>query len=148
MSDAQPTADSPGAPLRHIVFYGTLMDGLSLPGTPDLGELGATRVGRCRLHGALYDTGRGYPALTRAGDPAAGTVLGELWELVDPERALPDRDAYELAYPADESASEYLRLSVRCLEPAGTAAWVYVWNGSTADMKPVASGDWRIWAPR
>ena len=132
-------------PLQSIVFYGTLMEGLGLPGKPDLAALGATRVAPCRVHAALYDTGLGYPALVAAGEAAAGTVTGELWELADPERALPLLDEYESVYPADTSASEYVRLRVRCLEPAGGEAWIYAWNGSTDGMTRVADGDWRAW---
>lgn len=126
-----------------IVFYGSLMEGLTLPGKPDLGALGARRVGACTIPAALWDTGLGYPALTRAGDPAAGTVHGELWALADPSRALAPLDAFEGVRPGDDAASEYLRVRVRCLDPAGTEAWVYVWNGPLDGLERIPGGSWR-----
>ena len=102
-----------------------------------------TRVGPCRVHGELWDTGLGYPALTRPGDPAAGEVLGELWELADAARALPVLDEYESLADSDAAGSEYLRSVVRCIEPAGAEAWIYLWNGSTDGMSRVTDGDWR-----
>lgn len=134
--------DAP-APLRQIVFYGTLMEGLGLPGTPDLAALGVTRSGPCRLHAELWDTGLGYPALTRPGDATAGEVLGELWQLADPDRTLPLLDAYESLHDGDEAGSDYLRRVVRCVEPAGVEAWIYIWNGLTDEMSRVTDGDWR-----
>lgn len=131
-----------GAP-ELIVFYGSLMEGLTLPGKPDLDALGATRIGPCAIPAALWDTGLGYPALTRAGDPAAGTVHGELWALADPALALPPLDAFEGVRPGDDPASEYLRVRVRCLDPAGTEAWVYVWNGPLDGLVHLPGGSWR-----
>lgn len=130
-------------PLRLIVFYGSLMTGLTLQGKPDLAALGVTLVGPCRVRAELWDTGLGYPALTRPGDPAAGEVLGELWELADPGRALPVLDAFESLHDSDEAGSDYLRRAVGCVEPTGVEAWIYVWNGLTDGMSRVTDGDWR-----
>ena len=121
------------------------MEGLTLEGKPDLAALGATRVGPCRLRADLWDTGLGYPALTRPGEETAGEVLGELWQLADPAVALAALDAFESLYDGDEAGSDYLRRRVRCTEPAGAEAWLYVWNGPTEGMTPVAGGDWRAW---
>ena len=104
-----------------------------------------TRVGPCRVRAALWDTGFGYPALTRPGDEATDEVCGELWQLADPAAALPVLDAFESLYDGDEAGSDYLRRVVRCAEPAGVEAWIYVWNGPTDGMTPVAAGDWRAW---
>ena len=128
---------------RLIVFYGSLMEGMTLAGKPDLAALAVTRVGPCRVHADLWDTGLGYPALTRPGDETAGEVLGELWQLVDPARALPLLDAYESLHDGDEAGSDYLRRAVRCVEPAGVEAWIYAWNGLTDGMSRVTDGDWR-----
>lgn len=126
-----------------IVFYGSLMDGLTLPGKPDLAALGATRLGPCTVAAALWDTGLGYPALSRPGDPAAGVVHGELWALADPARALAALDAFEGVRPGDDAASEYLRVRVRCLAPDGAEAWVYVWNGPPDGLARIPGGSWR-----
>ena len=104
-----------------------------------------TRVGPCRVRAELWDTGLGYPALTRPGSEAAGEVRGELWQLADPAAALPALDAFESLYDGDEAGSDYLRAIVRCVEPVGVEAWIYVWNGSTDGMARVAGGDWREW---
>lgn len=150
---ASDTGGGAPAPLRHIVFYGSLMEGLTLPGKPDLAALGVTRVGPCRVHAALWDTGHGYPALTRPGDPAAGEVLGELWELADAARALPPLDAFEGLYDGDEEGSDYLRVAVRASSrPAsrrgctcGTArrpgwAWSRTGTGAPGSPLPAATG--------
>ena len=121
------------------------MQGLTLRGKPDLAALGVTRVGPCRVQAHLWDTGLGYPALTAPGCEAAGEVRGELWQLTDPDRALPVLDAFESLYAEDEGGSDYLRHRVVCLEPAGVEAWIYVWNGPTAGMTLVSDGDWRAW---
>lgn len=138
---------------RRIVFYGSLMEGLTLPGKPDLAALGVTRIGPCTVHAELWDTGLGYPALVRPGEAAAGVVHGELWQLGDPERALPPLDAFEGIYAGDvpgaaagdgdDARPEYLRVLTRTVEPAGLEAWIYVWNGPTAGMERVADGNWR-----
>ena len=132
-----------GAVPERIVFYGSLMEGLTLPGKPDLAALGVVRLGPCRVRARLWDTGHGYPALTEPGAAGAGEVLGELWELTDPERALPPLDAFEGLYDGDEEGSDYLRVPITCTDPAGVEAWIYVWNGPTAGMAEVAGGDWR-----
>lgn len=134
-------------PPELIVFYGSLMEGLTLAGKPDLTALGAARIDRCLVRGVLWDTGNGHPAMTRAGDPEAGVVVGELWALEEPERALAALDAFEGVVPGDDDASEYLRVRTQCLgaglQPAGVPVWIYVWNRPTAGMELVRGGDWR-----
>ena len=121
------------------------MSGLALRGKPDLATLGVTRAGPGRVRAHLWDTGLGYPALTGPCGEAAGEVRGELWQLADPDRALPVLDAFEGLYADDQAGSDYLRHRVACVEPAGVEAWIYVWNGPTAGMTRVDDGDWRAW---
>lgn len=141
------SAPAGSAPPEPIVFYGSLMEGLTLAGKPDLAALRAARVGACLVRGVLWDTGNGHPCLTRAGDPEAGVVVGELWTLRDPARALAALDAFEGTVPGDDAASEYLRVRTQCLgaglQPEGVPVWIYVWNRPTDGMEMVRGGDWR-----
>jgi len=134
-------------PPALIVFYGSLMDGLTLTGKPDLAALAARRLEPCSFRGTLWDTGRGHPCLTALGAGHAGTVHGELWELADPDAALAVLDAFEGTIPGDDVASEYLRQRVTCSDPAGVEAWIYTWNRPTDGFTRLAGGSWRAAAP-
>jgi gamma-glutamylcyclotransferase (GGCT)/AIG2-like uncharacterized protein YtfP len=126
---------------RQIVFYGSLLEGLPLADKPDLAALGLGRAGPCRVPGVLYDTGEGYPALTRG----VGEVVGELWGPAgggEPDATLGadvlrQLDAFE--------GAEYRREAASCLEPAGVAAWVYVWDRPVDGLVLITGGDWRAW---
>ena len=134
-------------PAALIVFYGSLMEGLTLAGKPDLAALGARCLSPCAFPGVLWDTGRGHPALTGLGATDAGTVHGELWELADRDAALPPLDAFEGLYDGDDDASAYLRRRVVCDDPAGVEAWIYLWNGPTSGFARLPGGSWRDAAP-
>jgi len=111
-----------------LAVYGTLMDGQSYEGRPDVEKLLRSR-GPCRIPGRLHDLGRGYPGLV-AGDK--GEVSGELYEVADP-RTLGLLDAYE--------DDEYERRRVRLIAPDETA-WVYVYVGDSPG-EAIDDGDWR-----
>ena len=78
--------------------------------------------------GALYDTGRGYPAAVFA--PKDGVVRGWCCTLAGPP--LEDLDAFE--------GDEYERVTVRCVD--GTEAIAYNWTASLAGCRPMANGAW------
>ena len=126
-----------------LVFYGSLLRGLGLPGEPAR-EPGLTFVGPCRVAGELYVVGDGgYPALRlpARGAPADAVVLGEAWRVEDLE-TLRRFDDWELGgYSADADAVPYHRVLVRLLEPDADA-WVY--EGLHPEPGPrVPDGDWR-----
>lgn len=131
----EPGADGLDAPTEHgtphpdrwpaaLLTYGLLMPGQrSWP-------LLAPHAGPPRtayLTGALYDTGRGCPALVPgAGDPVPGVLV----PLTDPAAALPHLDAYE--------GPDYVR--VRRALPDGTMCWVYAWRGPTTGLARLRDG--------
>jgi gamma-glutamylcyclotransferase (GGCT)/AIG2-like uncharacterized protein YtfP len=80
------------------------------------------------VHGAVYDTGLGWPALLLDGPAGHATdrVAGTLITLRDPETALPVLDAYE--------GPDYRRVRVR--PDNDSPAWAYVWQGDRSILRP------------
>jgi gamma-glutamylcyclotransferase (GGCT)/AIG2-like uncharacterized protein YtfP len=122
-----------------LAVYGTLMSGQSYEGRPEVERL-MRSLGPCRIPGALYSEGE-YQWLVEA----EGEVAGELYELVeDPEAVFALLDAYENeGRHTAEGQGEYVRRSIRLLEPA-VDAWVYLWDGAERG-EPIDDGDWRTW---
>lgn len=110
-----------------LAVYGTLLGG---------GE-GLEVLGPCRIRGVLYDLG-GVPGLVEAD----GVVRGELLRVAS-EEVLGALDDYELYDPGRPQESVYVRRRVELVEPAGTEAWVYVYNRPVAGAPPVPGGRWR-----
>lgn len=87
-------------------------------------------------HGAVYDTGLGWPAMLLTGLDAAArtegpdeakTVPGTLVPLRDPETLLPVLDRYE--------GPDYRRVRVTLTD--GTIAWAYLWIGDRTILRPI-----------
>jgi len=121
-------------------------DLLAVYGLLRAGEVGFERfglaqafedIGPCIIPGKLYDLGR-YPGLVEG----EGRVAGELFRVKNMS-VMPQLDKYEDYDPADEAGSRYLRRRVALIEP-DVAAWVYLWNRSVEDCKPIANGDWLV----
>lgn len=119
----------------RLFVYGTLQPGASAWRVAQPWVGGEPRPGR--LTGALYDTGRGYPAL-RLGDGqgrkdgqglADGQAPGWLLPLRSPAAALSELDDYE---------REYDRVRVRLSD--GTLCWTYVWRESIDGMPRLTNG--------
>lgn len=121
-----------------FAVYGLLRRGAS--GFAQFGLATAFRaLGPCRIPGAIHDLG-GYPGLV-AG---SGTVMGELFEVLDPS-VIARLDSFEDYDPAAPGSSRYLRVRLRLLEP-DVEAWIYVWNQPVDGCPRVDSGDWLAWA--
>lgn len=117
--------------LRTIFVYGTLR-----PGEVRWHHL-APFVGDdpgvdARVDGAVFDTGRGYPAARFEGP---GTIVGRRFELLDPDLALAHLDEVEGAV-----AGLYHRVVVRTHD--GTDAWAYECGDDSLLVQRIASGDW------
>jgi gamma-glutamylcyclotransferase (GGCT)/AIG2-like uncharacterized protein YtfP len=150
-----------------LVVYGSLMRGLSGPGSPSsspgparggrddegarraaeadlldrLGVgVGLRRIGACRVPGLLFDLGP-YPALRLAQTPA-DCVRAELHAILDPG-VLAILDEFEGFDPQDHPGSDYVRQSIELLEPRGIRAWIYVYNREPGAERRIAGGDWR-----
>jgi gamma-glutamylcyclotransferase (GGCT)/AIG2-like uncharacterized protein YtfP len=81
---------------------------------------------RSRLPGTLYDTGLGFPALSRQ----PGEVPGWTLRLRSPAEALAELDAYE--------GREYRR--VRVVDSTGRLCWTYLWIDPTDGFVRLANG--------
>jgi gamma-glutamylcyclotransferase (GGCT)/AIG2-like uncharacterized protein YtfP len=115
---------SPGDWPGRLFVYGTLRPGESawhLLRPYVSGKPVATR-----LTGALFDTGRGYPAFC-AGD---GDVPGWTVALRSPAVALAELDIYE--------GAEYRR--VRAVDSTGRLCWTYLWSVPTEGMRSLRNG--------
>jgi gamma-glutamylcyclotransferase (GGCT)/AIG2-like uncharacterized protein YtfP len=117
-------APSPDDWPDRLFVYGTLRPGDTA--WPLLMEHTVGRPARAALTGALYDTGRGYPAFCHG----AGSVPGWSVRLRSPSVALAELDVYE--------GSGYRR--VRMPDSAGRLCWTYVWPGSTDGMRVLSAG--------
>ena len=121
----------------HLFVYGTLMSGGE--NHPLLARK-AELIGPGRVRGRLFMVDY-YPGLVDSGDPSE-TVVGEVWRLLAPD-TLRELDAFE---GCAEVPPLFIRASrTVTVDDGGTlAAWVYVYARSTAGLRPIPSGDWRI----
>jgi gamma-glutamylcyclotransferase (GGCT)/AIG2-like uncharacterized protein YtfP len=118
-----------------LAVYGEL---LSKPDVEQAAGLkrGLQLRGRCWIPGDLYDLGA-YAALV----PGEGQVLGELYEITDPD-VFADLDWFQTYDRGRESEPEYVRRRVALVEPKVTA-WVYLYDRDPSGRPRVESGDWR-----
>lgn len=119
------------ADFQHLFVYGTLRQGdvrwrflepfVLDSGTPD------------SANGALYDTGRKYPAARFGG---SGTIIGHRYRL------LPARTEEALALMDQvESAVEGLYHRILIITDAGVESWAYQY-GDGLVLQRIPSGDW------
>jgi gamma-glutamylcyclotransferase (GGCT)/AIG2-like uncharacterized protein YtfP len=118
-----------------LAAYGELLS------RPDLDQTGGLKRGLllrggCWIPGDLYAVGE-YAALV----PGEGQVLGELYEVTDPE-IFEELDWFESYDRGRETEPEYVRRRLALIEPE-TEAWVYVYDRDPARHPRVESGDWR-----
>ena len=95
--------------------------------------------GRGSVQGVLFDLGS-YPGMV-AGQ---GTVVGELYEILQVELLLPQLDAIERYYPNAPGESTYIRRTVRVRRSGvvGVSAWTYIFNGTLGGYSRIVSGDY------
>src|SRR5437870_9192053 len=89
--------------------------------------VGARYVAPASITGALYDIGE-YPAATRSAIGEGSSIVGELWELSDPE-TIHLLDEYERYDPGDpKSLFRRETVMARRLDTATTQeAWAYLY---------------------
>ena len=103
-------------------------------------------VGRARIQGRLFRLGE-YPGLVLSRDPDRW-VHGEVYALDRPSDTLPDTlarlDDYEGCGPDDPEPHEFERVEQDIILESGARdkAWVYIYEGSTANMREILSGDY------
>jgi gamma-glutamylcyclotransferase (GGCT)/AIG2-like uncharacterized protein YtfP len=122
-----------------VFFYGTLMTPFNRPGRQRVDQHLAY-VGRGRISAALFDLGI-YPAAVPASE---GRVLGEVYEMTEPDVVLPVLDEIE-GYRAEEpEASLYTRIKTRVTLDTGAIvdAWAYFYNAPLGRAPRIESGDY------
>jgi len=110
----------PAAWPDRLFVYGTLQPGATA--WPLLARHAADEPRRTAVHGRLYDTGLGYPALHPGGETE---VPGWVVRLRAPVTAFRELDAYE--------GEDYRR--VRVVLPDGSLCWTYAWIADTAALR-------------
>jgi gamma-glutamylcyclotransferase (GGCT)/AIG2-like uncharacterized protein YtfP len=137
----------PPAQVRHELFltqsvmgyetflfvYGTLRRRMNDP-LHRLLEKQAVGVGTGTFQGKLYDLGR-YPGAVRSRGKN-DRVLGEIYRLSEPQRALKILDAYE--------GRRFKRKRQTILQEDGKSlnAWIYLYAGSVKRRPLISSGDY------
>lgn len=83
-----------------------------------------------------------YPGAIPSSD-VADQVLGELYQLLQPEQLLALLDNYEECGPGFAEPQEYRRelQSVKLENGDSVVAWVYVYNRDTSALTQICSGD-------
>jgi len=122
-----------------VFFYGTLMAGFDRRRQAGIDDKLAY-VGRGSINAALFDLGL-YPAAVPAPDRR---VLGEVYEVTDPEAVLPALDEIEGYTPPQPDSSLYLRAraEVTLSDGRSAQAWVYFYNAPLGQARRIPSGDY------
>ena len=127
--------------MQHYLFvYGTLRQNANHP----MHQLLAKQcrfIGSARYQARLYRIDY-YPGAAPSNN-SADQVVGELYQLTQPECLLPALDNYEECSPQFAQPHEYRReqQSVMLENGNSVVAWVYVYNRSTDGLTLIHSGD-------
>lgn len=123
----------------RVFFYGTLMTGFDRRRRAGIDSM-LERVGRGRVHAALFDLGI-YPAAVPDPD---GVVWGEVYRAVDIDKVLQGLDEIEGFCPAMPEASLYNRVEVPVVYEDGAteSVWVYFYNAPLGRAERIQSGDY------
>lgn len=122
-----------------VFFYGTLMTPFKRPGR-QLVDRHLTFVGRGSIAGSLFDLGL-YPAAVPASE---GRVLGEVFEMTEPDAVLPVLDEIEGHRVDDPETSLYTRCRTQVTLDSGDTveAWAYFYNAPLGRAPRIESGDY------
>jgi gamma-glutamylcyclotransferase (GGCT)/AIG2-like uncharacterized protein YtfP len=127
--------------MQHYLFvYGTLRQNANHPMHQLLAEHSCF-VAMARYQARLYQVDY-YPGAVPSNN-SADQVLGELYQLQQPELLLPALDNYEECSPQFAQPHEYRREQQNITLENGDSvvAWVYVYNRSTDGLALIQSGD-------
>lgn len=124
----------------YLFVYGTLRQNAKHPMHQQL-AMYARFVAMARLQACLYQVSY-YPGAVPSSD-AANQVVGELYQLLQPEQLLPLLDNYEECGPGFAEPQEYRRelQQVMLESDSRVSAWVYIYNRGTAGLQQIQSGD-------
>lgn len=127
--------------MQHYLFvYGTLRQNANHPMHHILAQHSRFICKACyqaRLYQLDY-----YPGAVPSNN-AADQVVGELYQLIQPDLLLPALDNYEECGPGFAQPQEYRREQQNIMLENGDSitAWVYVYNRSTDGLRLIKSGD-------
>lgn len=126
---------------ERLFVYGTLRKGSNHEMARWLARQ-ARWIDRGTVRGRLYRIGS-YPGLVV--NPAGSAVVGDLFALPEEgaETLLSALDAYEECTPAFPQPHEYARVGISVETGSGEHrhAWTYIYLHPTADLEPIAGGD-------
>lgn len=122
-----------------VFFYGTLMAGFDRRRRAEIDEQ-LRFLGRGSIRAALFDLGI-YPAAVPDPD---GVVLGEVYQMLEPQAVLAALDEIEGHRPDDPDHSLYVRTLTEVAIPGAALApaWVYFYNAPLGHAARIASGDY------
>ncbi len=126
---------------EYLFVYGSLRSELRAGPWPVLAAH-AEQVGRGLFRGRLFAVGD-YPGAVD-GRGAGRGVSGELYRLRDPATVFAALDRYEACGDGFPAPQEYRRVLRPIAQPGGgeIAAWIYLYNWPTANLRPLPAGDW------
>ncbi|MEO3864671.1 gamma-glutamylcyclotransferase family protein [Rheinheimera fenheensis] len=124
----------------YLFVYGTLRQGVGHPMNQQL-VAHASFVSMARYQARLYQLSY-YPAAVPSAS-ADDQVVGELYQLVQPELLLPRLDQYEECGEGFTEPQEYRRelRQVTLANGISFSAWVYIYNRDTSGLQQIQSGD-------
>ena len=124
----------------YLFVYGTLRQNAKHPMHQQLAKH-ARFVAMARYQARLYQVSY-YPGAVPSSD-VADQVIGELYQLMQPEVLLPVLDNYEECGPGFALPQEYRRELQQVMLESGASvvAWVYVYNRSIEGLKQIVSGN-------
>lgn len=123
----------------YLFAYGTLRRGAAA-------DLSVQYPDAVRWHSAGWLKGHlfrvtYYPGLVLY--PADQRVVGDIFELMQPNHMLQVLDAFEACSPQSPPPHEYVRrlLTINRADAPSLQAWVYVYNHGTQTLDSISSGD-------
>lgn len=123
----------------YLFVYGTLKSDALNANAQRLHQH-ARLLGAAKWQGALYLVSN-YPGAARSNNHD-DYVLGEAWELRNPEALLASLDEYEECAPSSPGPHEYVRsLESIWLGQDEIKAWVYIYNLEIARLQKIESGN-------
>ena len=124
----------------YLFVYGTLRRGANHP-MHQLLMQNSRFIGMAHFQGKLYQVTH-YPAVVASANPDE-QVLGEVYQLLQPEQTLPQLDKYEECGADFPAPQEYRREMQQVVLENGDSliAWVYLYNRSTVGLEQLLSGD-------
>ncbi|MGI9281822.1 MAG: gamma-glutamylcyclotransferase family protein [Endozoicomonas sp.] len=126
---------------QYLFVYGTLRERANHPMHKVI-QQSCRLMGSAFFRGRLYQLER-YPAAIESDDKK-DYVWGEVYQLVNPETALPFLDSYEGCTDQDPLPHEYQRqlVDVTLYDHRRVKAWVYIYVLKTDGLHCIESGDY------